>query len=54
MHGPDAATDLEDRAPLDASGGQGLDQGPRQPFRSVATVLAQIVCSVAGVELAIV
>ena len=54
MHGPDAATDLEDRAALDPAGRQGLDQSLGQTRRAVATVVTQVVLGVAGIELAIV
>ena len=54
MHRPNAAADLEDRLPLDPAGRQGVDQGLGQTCRPVAAVFTQIVCSVAGVELAIV
>ena len=54
MHRPDAATDLEDRATFDPTGGQGLDQGLGQTRRAVATVVTQVVFGVACVELAVV
>ena len=48
-----SATDVEDRLPLDAAGGQRIDQRPGRPYRTLLTIGAKMIGGVARVELAV-